>query len=155
MISTPDIVQTETEPAAVIQILVPRSEMQMVFGPAVEELIAVLAAQGIEPQSAVFAHHLSMSASDFDFELGVKIAGTVTPSGRVRPGQLPAARVARTVYSGPYEGLHGAWTEFEAWLTANGHQAAKSLWELYAVGPQTTDDPEGWRTELTRPLLVS
>lgn len=152
MISTPEVLQTGAQPAAVIHIKVPRSEMQTVFGPAVSELMAVLSAQGIEPLSAVFAHHLTTSASDFDFELGAVIAGAVTPSGRVKPGQLPAARVARTTYTGPYEGLHEAWNQFQTWMQVNGHDPAGSLWELYAVGPQSTDDPAGWRTELTRPL---
>lgn len=44
-----------------------------VFGPAVGELMAVLAAQGVKPDGAVFAHHLKMSADTFDFELGVKV----------------------------------------------------------------------------------
>jgi effector-binding domain-containing protein len=152
MISPPDVIQTEAQLAAVIHITVPRSEMQNVFGPAVSELMAVLAAQGIVPLSAVFAHHLTTSASDFDFELGAIIAGTVTPAGRVKPGQLPAARVARTAYTGPYEGLHGAWTEFEAWMETNGHKPAGSLWEIYSAGPQSTSDPGAWCTELFRPL---
>lgn len=153
MISPPEILQTEALAAAVIHITVPRGDMPKVFGPGVDELMAVLAAQGIEPLSAVFAHHLTTSASEFDFELGAIIAGAVTPTGRVRSGQLPAARVARTTYTGPYEGLHGAWSEFQAWMQANGHEPAGSLWELYSVGPHSTDDPTKWQTELTRPLL--
>ena len=152
MISPPEVLQTEALPAAVIHITVPRSDMQTVFGPAVSELMAVLAAQGLEPLSAVFGHHLTTSTSDFDFELGAIVSGAVTPAGRVKPGQLPAARVARTIYTGPYEGLHGAWSAFGDWMQANGHEPAGCLWELYAIGPQTTDDPAGWRTELTRPL---
>lgn len=152
MLSTPEIVQTSVEDAAVIRLTIPRSEMMKQFGPAVGELMSTLAAQGVEPVGAVFAHHLTMSADTFDFELGVKIAAPVKPSGRVRPGQLPATKVARAVYSGPYEGLPSAWGEFNTWMKANGHEQAQDLWELYSVGPQSTPDPAGWRTELNRPL---
>lgn len=152
MISTPTIVQTEAQPAAVIHITTPRNEMMKVFGPAVGELMAALAAQGVEPVGAVLAHHLKMSPGVFDFELGVKVAAAVTAAGRVKPGQLPAAKVARTIYSGPYEGLPSAWGEFDGWMKANGYEQAANLWELYSVGPQSTPDPAGWRTELTRPL---
>ena len=93
-----------------------------------------------------------MSPENFDFELGVKVLTPVKAVGRVKPGELPAAKVARTVYSGPYEGLPAAWGEFTTWMTANGHQQADDLWEIYTVGPQTTPDPAGWRTELNRPL---
>ena len=152
MISTPAILQTEAQAAAVIHITTPRAEMMKVFGPAVGELMSALAAQGVEPVGAVFAHHLKFSPGVFDFELGVKVSAPVKATGRVKPGQLPAAKVARTIYSGPYEGLPNAWGEFDAWMKANGHAQAENLWELYSVGPQSTPDPAGWRTELNRPL---
>jgi effector-binding domain-containing protein len=152
MISIPEILQTEAEPAAVIRLTVPRSEMRKVFGPAVGELMAALADQGVKPSSPVFAHHLQMSPDTFDFELGVKVAAPVRATGRVKPGELPATKVARTIYSGPYEGLPSAWGEFDTWMKANNHEKAESLWELYSVGPQSTPDPANWRTELNRPL---
>ena len=152
MISMPQILQTQAQTAAVIHLTVPRSEMMKVFGSAVGELLAALEDQGVEPVGAVFAHHLKMSPSIFDFELGVRVALPVKVAGRVRPGELPAARVAHTVYSGPYEGLPNAWGEFGNWIRANDHKAAESLWEIYAVGPHSTPDPTRWRTELYQPL---
>jgi effector-binding domain-containing protein len=152
MLSAPQIVQTAAQTAAVIHLTIPRGEMMKMFGPAVGELMAALAAQGVEPVGAVLAHHLKMSPDVFDFELGVQVPTPVKATGRVKPGELPAAKVARTVYSGPYEGLPTAWGEFDKWIKANGHEQAADLWELYSVGPQTTPDPAGWRTELNRPL---
>ena len=152
MLATSQIDQTNLQEAAVIRLTIPRSEMMKVFGPAVGELMTALAAQGVEPVGAVFAHHLTMSPDTFDFELGVKVSSPVTAAGRVKPGQLPAAKVARTVYSGPYEGLPSAWGEFNTWMKANDHVQAEDLWELYSVGPQSNPDPANWRTELSRPL---
>lgn len=152
MLDTPQIIQTTAQPAAVIHLTVPRSDMMKVFGPAVGELMAALAAQGIKPEGAIFAHHLKMSADNFDFELGVRVSTPVKAIGRMTPGELPAAKVARTVYSGRYEGLPAAWGEFTNWIKANGHEQADDLWELYSVGPQSTRDPAGWRTELNSPL---
>ena len=152
MLATPEVVQTTAEPAAVIHLAVPRGEMPKEFAPAVGELMAALAAQGVKPSSAVFAHHIKMSQDFFDFELGAMVSTPINPAGRVKPGELPAAKVARTVYSGPYEGLFAAWGEFNKWMKANGHEPADDLWEVYSVGPQSTPDPAGWRTELNRPL---
>jgi effector-binding domain-containing protein len=152
MISIPEILQTEAEAAAVIHLTVPRSEMRKEFGPAVGELMAALVEQGVSPSSAVFAHHLKMSPDTFDFELGVKVAVPVKATGRVKPGELPAIKVARTIYSGHYEGLPSAWCEFDAWIEANNHEKTESLWELYSIGPQSTPDPANWCTELNRPL---
>ena len=152
MLTTPQIVTTEVEQAAVIRLTIPRNEMMKAFGPAVGELMAALAAQGLKPVGAVFAHHLKMSPDILDFELGVKVAGPVKAVGRVKSGQLPAVKVARTVYRGPYEGLPSAWGEFNSWIKANGHQQAEDLWELYSIGPQSTPDSANFQTELNRPL---
>ena len=154
MLSTPEIIQTSPQEAAVIRLTIPRGEMASRFGPAVGELMAALAAQRVKPVGAVFAHHLRMTAETFDFDLGVKIAAAVKATGRVQPGHLPAAKVARAVYSGPYEGVPSAWGEFNQWMKANGHKQAEDLWELYSVGPQSTPDPASWRTELNRPLAA-
>ena len=152
MLAAPEIIMTNVQEAAVIRLTIPRSEMMKVFGPAVGELMAALAAQGVEPVGAVFAHHLKMSPDAFDFELGVKVSAPVKATCRVKAGQLPAVKVARTVYSGPYEGLPSAWGEFDKWMRANGHEQAENLWEVYSVGPQSSPDPANWRTELNRLL---
>jgi effector-binding domain-containing protein len=153
MIDTPQITQTEAQQTAVIHLTIPREEIRNVMGPGIGELMSTVAAQGITARGAWFSHHLKMDPGIFDFEIGVPVATPVTPAGRVKPGRLPAARVARTVYRGPYEGLGDAWGEFNAWLTANGHRAAPDLWEIYVAGPESSPDPANWRTELNRPLL--
>jgi effector-binding domain-containing protein len=76
----------------------------------------------------------------------------VVASGRVKPSQWLAMKVARTVYRGPYEGLADAWSEFLDWIAANGHTAAPDLYQCYAAGPESSPDPANWRTEFTKPL---
>ena len=152
MLAEPQIIQTTAQSAAIIHLTLARNDMMKEFGPAVGELMAVLAAQGVPPAGAVFAHHLKMYRDIFDFELGVRVSAPVQAAGRVKPGELPAARLARTVYSGAYEGLPAAWGQFDTWIKANGHEPADNLWETYCVGPQSTPDPAGWRTQLNRPL---
>jgi effector-binding domain-containing protein len=151
-ISPPQIIETRAQHTAVIHLTIPRTEMVHVFGPAVQELVAVLTAQGIPPVGSAFAHHLKMSPDTFDFELGFVTPSPVAPSGRVKPGHWPAQKAAHTVYSGPYEGLPAAWHSFLEWMKANGCSLAPDLWEHYVVGPHASPDPADWRTELYRPL---
>lgn len=61
-----------------------------------------------------------MAGGGFEFETGFPVDKSVTPAGRVVPGTLPAARVARTVYTGPYDQLHHAWREFDERVRADG-----------------------------------
>jgi len=95
-----------------------------------------------------------MDPETFDLEVGVPVAAAVKPAGRVAPGRLAAARVARTTYRGGYEGMGEAWGAFDAWLQDNGHATSGEMWEVYAVGPETTEDASKWRTQLNRPLAT-
>jgi effector-binding domain-containing protein len=152
MIDKPTIIQTDEQITAVIHLTIPREEIQNVMGPAIQEVMATVAAQGISPAGPVFSHHFKMDPYVFDFEVGVPVSAPVSPAGRVHASQLPAVRVARTVYAGPYEGLGDAWGEFSEWLSSEGHSSAPDLWEYYVSGPESSPEPNNWRTELNRPL---
>jgi len=152
MLDKPQITQTTAQLTAIIHLTIPRGEIRNVMGPGISELMAAIAAQGIAPAGPWFTHHLRMDPDIFDFEISVPVTRPVVATGRVKPGQLPGTKVARTVYHGPYEGLGGAWGEFDAWIAANGHTPASDLWECYVAGPESNPDPATWRTELNRPL---
>jgi effector-binding domain-containing protein len=158
MIETPQIIETEEVTAAVIHLAVPRADLPKVAPAAIDELVKAIAAQGQSPQGPLFMHHVSMSADTFDVEVGFPVATAIVPAGRVRPGKLPAAKVARTIYQGSYDGLYGAWDAFGKRLESDGLmersrlKRAETLWERYLVGPETTSDASRWRTELNLPL---
>lgn len=152
MIDEPQIAELEPAATAFIRLEIPRERMPEVFGPAVEELVAAITAQGQAIAGPLFAHHLAMRPGLFDFEAGFPVARPITASGRVQPGERPAVKVARTVYQGPYEGLPDAWGQFQAWVEQSGLDWAPDIWECYLVGPESESDPSRWRTELNRPL---
>jgi effector-binding domain-containing protein len=154
MLTKPHIVKTEAKLAAVIPFTIPRSEIGNVMGPGIAELMAAIAQQGIVPAGPVFSHHFRMDPEIFDFELGVPVKTPVSPVGRVRRGQLPAATVARAIYEGPYEGLGAAWAGLDAWIAAEKLEPASDFWECYLAGPDLNPDPATYRTELNRPLKL-
>jgi len=78
----------------------------------------------------------------------------ITSAGRVKMSKLPAAKIVRTTYRGGYEGLGAAWAEFCQWIEAEGLNVQDSLWECYLSGPESSPDPDKWRTELNRPLTL-
>ena len=155
MLEKPEITETESQPAAIIHITIPREEIRQVMGPGYHELMETIKAQGVKPAGPWFSHHLKMDPKVFDFEIGVPVEKPIEARGRVQPGELPAAKVARTVYRGGYDGLPTAWGEFEAWIKNEGLETQSNLWEIYAKGPETGADPTTWETELNRPLAKS
>jgi effector-binding domain-containing protein len=149
-------------PAAVIRLTIPRADIQSVMGPAIQEIIATLKAQNIAIAGPMFAHHfLTGECSDnFDFEVGfptttaTTTTTTVANQGRVKSSNVPfAAKTAKVTYTGPYEGLHQAWSDFGDQLaTDRCSRLGTSMWEVYTVGPETTDDTAQWQTDLVLPI---
>jgi len=152
MIDTPQIIHSDARQVARIHLIVPASEIRNVMGPGIREVYETLAAQSITPAGPWLTHHVRRPTDTFDFDICVPVTTAVTPAGRVKPGTLPAATVARTVYHGPYEGLAAAWGELMSWIEKQGHTPREDLWEIYAVGPESGANPSKWRTELNLPL---
>ena len=153
MLETPQIVQTDARPIAFIPITASWQEMPKVMGPGIAELLAEITSQGAKPVGEIFTHHLRRPTDTFEFEISVPVDRPIQADGRVQPGEYPAAKMARTVYQGPYEGLADAWPEFLDWIEKNNHTTTEELWESYTVGPHSTPDPAAWRTELSRRVV--
>ena len=150
MLDPLSIVQTSTQPAAVIHITIPREQIREVMHPAIMEVIEAVKSQGIGPTGPVFSHHFDLQPGMFNFEVGVPVSASVKAVGRVKAGEIPAAKVVRTTYTGPYEDLGDAWGEFMDQLEAEGHQPVDEFWESYVSGPESDPDPATWRTQLNR-----
>lgn len=148
MLDAPVIVQTTALLTAIIPIRVVRSDMQKMMGPGINEVIAMVKAQGIGPTGPWFANHSQITAEEFDFEICVLVSAEVAAAGRVRQGQWPAMKVAQTIYSGPHEGLGAAWSEFGVWIAAHGLSPATNFSERYIVSPKSNANSTTYRTEL-------
>lgn len=153
MSEPPKIVDVPSLDTACIHLTIPRSAIQKEMGPAIEELYASLEEQSIAPKGPLLAHHLRVDPATFDFEVGVPVTVPVSETGRVRQGHIPASRVVRSTYSGPYEGLQDAWRDLNEWIRSQGLTMGPNLWEVYLKGAESSDDPKEWRTELNRPIV--
>jgi uncharacterized protein YndB with AHSA1/START domain/effector-binding domain-containing protein len=153
IIDVPMVAETAPQLAAAIHLTVPRSEIRTVMGPGLNEIMTAVKSQGIGPAGPWFTHHLKMNSATFDFEICVPVSAPVNPVGRVVSREIPAVKVARTVYQGPYEHLADGWSAFDHWMAASGHKPGPDLYECYAVGPESGSDAAEWRTELRRPIV--
>src|SRR4029077_5111120 len=98
MLDQPWITETSVQLTAAIRLTIPREEIRNVMVPGIAGLMAAVAPQGIPPAGPVFSYHLRMDPHTFDFEIGVPVTTPVAAARRVRASQLPATKVARTVY---------------------------------------------------------
>lgn len=152
MIDTPEFKETDPVKVATIALQIPKEEMHEHFPPAVHEILEATKAQDIDVVGPVVAHHFSVQRDIFDFEICVPVARPVEATGRVQPSTLPATKVVRTFYHGPYDGLPDAWAQFQEWLDEQDLSLGPDAYERYVDGPHNESDPEDWRTELARAL---
>ena len=152
MIDTPEIVEAPAQTYAAIRLNIPASTVRAEMGAGCEELTRVLAEQGIDKAGPWFTHHFKIPDTNFYFEICFPVAEDVKPQGRVAPGELTPARVARTVYRGAYDNLGAGWGQFMAWVREQKLPIRGDFWEVYVTGPGDTEDPAAYATQLNVPL---
>ncbi len=88
-------------------------------------------------------------------EVGVEVARTFAPHGRVVASTLPAGPAARAVSRGApsREGIGAAHEAVIDWCDANGHERSGIRWEVY--DHWRDDDPDGFETEVYWLLAAS
>jgi effector-binding domain-containing protein len=148
MISEPRIVTHEAVRTAAIHLVIPGQDMPKYMDPAIQEVLRVLGEQGMRPAGPLFSYHHRRPSDTFEFELGFAVERIITPSGRVMASSLPSARVVRSVYQGPYEGLSGAWHALQKWVREHRIAETGRFWERYLNNPDEVKDPALYRTEL-------
>lgn len=152
MLEAPALVSTPARRFAGLCLDIPKPEIQARMGPGLASVRAVLAAQGVAPAGPWFTHHFRIVPERWHFEIGVPVESAIAAAGGVEPREWPAQRAVRAVLRGDYAGLARAWEALAAWMAGQGLEASAELFEVYAVGPESSPDPSAWRTELMRPL---
>lgn len=148
MISSPEVVTTKEVPTATIHLVIPGKDMPKYMDPAIQEILKVLADQGLHPAGPMFSYHHRRPSDTFEFEIGFPVPKAIKEVGRVKNGKLPSERVVRSVYQGPYEGLSQAWPALQEWVRENGYGETGRFWECYLNNPDEVKDPKEYKTEL-------
>lgn len=152
MSAEPKVLVVPAERIARISMVVPSTEIAQHMDPAMRELFSTVMAQGLTVTGPWFTHHRRRPTDTFDFDICVPVDRTLTPRGRVLPGERAQRRVARMIHEGPYEQLGASWARLGDWLIKKRLTPAPDLWERYLVGPEAVADPALYLTELNRPL---
>ena len=130
-------------PTAVVELATTWAEFPRVWPLLLDEVYAFVRGGG----ASQAGHNIMLYRDDVpNVEVGIQVAGPFEPSGRVRPSELPAARVATTIHRGPYDGLDAAHTAVRAWSLARGHTLTGTRWEIYG---DWREDPQELETEVS------
>lgn len=148
MITLPELTTTPQQATAAIHLVIPGKDMGRYMDPAIQEIINLITEQGVSITGPMFSYHHRRPSDTFDFEIGFPVSNAVKEEGRVKNSTLPAVKVARAVYQGPYEHLGEAWGELEGWVRERKLSGSGHFYECYLNNPDDVNDPKDYRTEL-------
>lgn len=145
---------TEIESQSIVGIRATTSmeEIAQVIGALFGEIMEYLTGNGLAPAGMPFTIYHEMDHETLEMECGMPVASTVEGTGRVRPGELPAGKVATVTHMGPYEQLGQTWSALKEWMDEAGLEAAGAPWEVYMTDPGEEPDPSKWRTDIFFPV---
>ena len=144
---------TEAQPMLAIRETSTMEELPERLGPLFGEVAGFLQRNGEQPAGMPFTiYHEVGGDTTLDFESGMPVASPVAGEGRIRAGELPAARVAAVTHLGPYDTLGGTWSALMDWMESQGLQPAGAPWEVYVTDPGAEPDQSKWRTDIFFPV---
>jgi effector-binding domain-containing protein len=138
------IVTAPATPTAVIAQATSWREFPALWGELLDEVWSFVRGSELAPGRNIMVYNDDVP----NVEVGVEVARTFTPHGRVVPSTLPAGQAARAVSRGAPspEGINAAHKAVIDWCDANGHERSGVRWEVYDHWRE--DDPDSFETEV-------
>ncbi len=155
MIESIQIEERTEQVAAVVRGRCAPEEIGPFVGPAFEEVLAALGAQGLHPAGPPFCRYTmgdggmdeQGQATVFVLAAGFPCSAAVEASGRVEPMVLPAGTAVVTLHVGAYEELGETYAAAAQHMAEHGLEPDGDPWESYLDGPEV----EVHRTLVTSP----
>ncbi|WP_314175376.1 GyrI-like domain-containing protein [Streptomyces winkii] len=144
----PAIVLVEPQVTAVVRGVVPLAGLRDFFDASFRQLTGAVSRQQVALIGPAFGLYHRPPGETTDLEVGFVTDRAVHPEGDVVVSALPAARVARTVHRGSFDGLGDSWERLRAWVREQGLTPGDVMWEFYVTEPTPDMDPRDLRTEL-------
>ena len=154
-LSRPQIIETTTQPAVVIEATATLEEVPTLIVRLFGEVVQALIGAGMDPtgEGPLFARYLEnpQSGDPFRMQVGAPVRAGVRVAG-LTAAELPGGRRVVAQFTGGYEGISEAWAAFYRLLIDEQYALADAPWESYVRSPKDSPNPNDWVTELVFPL---
>ena len=144
--------EIQSQPIVGIRATTTMEEIKQVIGALFGEIMEYFTRNGLAPAGMPLTIYHEMDADRLEMECGMPVTSPVEGTERVRPGELPAGKVATVTHMGPYEQLGQTWSALMKWMEEEGLQAAGAPWEVYVTDPGEEPDQSKWRTDIFFPI---
>ena len=149
----------EVEPQLILSIraVVPTLELVQFFEEASREMKAYLEQHGVRttgPAMSLWHSAPGQIPDASDIETCWPIGAPVPSTGRMQYRVLPAGLEAFTIHPGSYDNMGNAFDAVWQWIQQQGHEMTGPPRDAMLVGPNDTDDPSAYRTEIVYPVAA-
>ncbi len=146
------IEQVKSQPTLVVRFNYGERDVGEVMGQALTAVQEFLKRAQILPVGPPFTRYLVWTDEQKRAETGFPVEWAVEGNQLVAASELPAGRVARMVYTGPYAGLMDAKNEVFDSIRARGLTPAGGPIEIYVTDPHEVQDESEFQTEIIWPI---
>lgn len=117
-------------------------------------LFSETAKSGMLPCGPAMAklHDKEYKESDVDVEVQIEVKGKYENTENVTFFTEPEITVASATFKGSYDQFSDVYASLAAWVSENGYEFAGPMIDVYHVGPNTTQNPDEFVTEICCPV---
>ena len=146
-----ELFEQSPQPTLSIRTTTTIKELPQELGKAYGTIGQYLGQLGEQPAGAPYAAYFNWDSKDFDVEIGFPVSGTFSEKDDIKSSEIPGGKLARCLYTGPYNKIEPAYNALTAWVKENGYEATGVAYEFYLNDPGETPQEE-LMTQIVFPL---
>ncbi len=130
-----ELVDQTAHPTLSIRTTTSIKELPQELGKAYGAIGQYMGELGEQPAGAPYAAYFTFSMESMDIEIGFPVGGSLPGIGEIQSGEIPAGKIAQTIYTGPYNKIEPAYNALTAFVEQQGYEATGVAYEFYLNDP--------------------
>ena len=137
-----ELIEQEPQPTLSIRTTTHVKNLPQEIGKAYGAIGQYLGQLGEQPAGAPYAAYFNMDMSNLEVEIGFPVSKSLPDKDEIKATELPGGKLARCLYTGPYNEIEPAYNALTAWVKENGYEATGVAYEFYLNDPGEVSPPE-------------
>lgn len=130
-----ELIEKSPQPTLSIRTTTSLKDLPQELGKAYQAIGQYLSQLGEQPAGAAYAAYFNWDTDDLDIEIGFPISKSLPGKDEIQATELPGGKLARCLYTGPYNKIEPAYKALTAWVEDNGYQSTGTAYEFYLNDP--------------------
>jgi effector-binding domain-containing protein len=130
-----ELVDQTAQPTLSIRTTTSIKELPQELGKAYGAIGQYMGELGEQPAGAPYAAYFTFTMESMDIEIGFPVGGSLPGKGEIQSGDIPAGKIAQTIYTGPYNKIEPAYNALTAFVEQQGYEATGVAYEFYLNDP--------------------